>query len=66
MFWLEKCPRCKGDLFLESSAYEQSIVCLQCGNRIHEGDSTDHMRVARLKRTRSPRLPRVNKELSAV
>lgn len=32
MMWLEACPRCRGDLFLDSDAYGRFVSCIQCGN----------------------------------
>jgi len=29
---LRACPRCQGDLFLDS--YEEDFACLQCGRRV--------------------------------
>lgn len=40
MCWFKTCPRCKGDLFLERDAYEQSIACLQCGWRVYGGQQS--------------------------
>ncbi len=31
MLWFKACPRCLGDLILESDLYGQSVSCLQCG-----------------------------------
>jgi hypothetical protein len=31
MMWLKGCPRCHGDLVLESDYYGQYATCLQCG-----------------------------------
>jgi Zn-finger nucleic acid-binding protein len=31
MMWLKACPRCRGDLFLESDEYGRFVNCIQCG-----------------------------------
>ncbi len=31
MMWLKACPRCLGDLILESDVDGRSVGCLQCG-----------------------------------
>lgn len=30
MFWLKACPKCHGDLHMESDTYGPYIACLQC------------------------------------
>jgi hypothetical protein len=32
MMWRRSCPRCRGDLALESDFYGQCVSCIQCGN----------------------------------
>ncbi len=64
MFWLKTCPRCNGDLFLDINSYEQSIVCLQCGNRIYGIIGARDLRAARSGIKRGPRLPRFTEKLS--
>ena len=32
MFWIKKCPRCRGDLISESDIHGAFISCLQCGH----------------------------------
>jgi hypothetical protein len=32
MFWLKKCPRCRGDLIGESDVHGAFVSCLQCGH----------------------------------
>ena len=32
MFWLKKCPRCRGDLISESDVHGTFVSCLQCGH----------------------------------
>lgn len=31
MFFLKACPKCHGDLYLDSDSYGTFIECLQCG-----------------------------------
>lgn len=31
MFWLKACPRCHGDLFIDSDYYGHFACCIQCG-----------------------------------
>lgn len=31
MMWLKACPRCAGDLLLQSDFYGSNVACLQCG-----------------------------------
>ena len=31
MVWLKGCPKCKGDLFLDSDCYGKFQTCIQCG-----------------------------------
>jgi hypothetical protein len=31
MMWLKSCPRCRGDLVLDSDYYGQYVSCIQCG-----------------------------------
>ena len=33
MLWIKCCPRCLGDMFLESDPDGPEWVCIQCGNR---------------------------------
>ena len=34
MFWLKACPRCRGDIYLESNELEgNELHCMQCGFR---------------------------------
>jgi hypothetical protein len=48
MLYLKGCPRCRGDLLLETSSTESDLVCLQCSFR------TDARRVQRYKRIPTP------------
>ena len=32
MMWRKSCPRCRGDLVLDSDHYGQYVSCIQCGN----------------------------------
>jgi hypothetical protein len=34
MFWIKKCPRCRGDLIGESDIHGSFITCLQCGHML--------------------------------
>ena len=36
MMWFKACPRCLGDLILETDLYGQSVCCLQCGCILNE------------------------------
>ncbi len=36
MMWLKACPRCRGDLFLDSDYYGPSVSCIQCGHILQE------------------------------
>jgi len=31
MMWLKSCPRCHGDLVLDSDYYGSYVSCIQCG-----------------------------------
>ena len=31
MMWLKGCPKCHGDLYLDSDGYGTFVECLQCG-----------------------------------
>lgn len=31
MMWLKSCPRCRGDLMLDSDYYGHYVSCIQCG-----------------------------------
>jgi hypothetical protein len=31
MIWLKSCPRCRGDLFMDSDYYGRFVSCIQCG-----------------------------------
>ncbi len=32
MFWLKACPKCHGDLHMESDSYGSYITCLRCSH----------------------------------
>jgi len=34
--WLGACPRCRGDLVLESDLFGEFVSCLQCGTILNE------------------------------
>lgn len=36
MMWLKACPRCRGDLFLDSDYYGNYVCCIQCGHTLDE------------------------------
>lgn len=36
MMWLGACPRCRGDLFLQSDLFGEFVSCLQCGTILNE------------------------------
>ncbi len=36
MVWLQACPRCRGDLILESDLFGEFVSCLQCGTILNE------------------------------
>ena len=36
MLWRKSCPRCRGDLVMESDFYGQYVSCIQCGNILGE------------------------------
>jgi hypothetical protein len=38
MIWLRSCPRCHGDLTVESDIYGRYLSCLQCGGEIDEAE----------------------------
>jgi uncharacterized protein YbaR (Trm112 family) len=43
MIWLKQCPRCRGDLVLDSDRYGMYVYCLQCGHQINELEERDLM-----------------------
>ncbi len=36
MMWFKACPRCRGDLFLDSDYYGPAVSCIQCGHTLQE------------------------------
>jgi ssDNA-binding Zn-finger/Zn-ribbon topoisomerase 1 len=36
MMWQGACPRCRGDLVLESDLFGEFVSCLQCGTILNE------------------------------
>lgn len=36
MLWRKSCPRCRGDLVIESDFYGAYVSCIQCGNILGE------------------------------
>lgn len=45
MMWLKACPRCRGDLFLDSDAYGRFVSCIQCGNVLDKAQERALFRV---------------------
>jgi len=50
MMWSKSCPRCHGDLFLDSDLREEFVNCLQCGAALTESQ----VRLLRLPQRRLP------------
>ena len=42
MFGFKLCPRCHGDIFLDSDSDEWLLMCLQCGYRKYLGRLGDY------------------------
>lgn len=59
MMWPKACPRCQGDLFLDSDYYGNYVSCIQCGYAL---DKSDRSLLARLWMNSSPELSRVTEE----
>jgi hypothetical protein len=38
MIWLKACPRCRGDLTLQSDMYGSYLACIQCGGEFEEAE----------------------------
>ncbi len=36
MMWLGACPRCRGDLHLDSDHFGKFVSCLQCGTILNK------------------------------
>ncbi len=56
MMWLKSCPRCRGDLILDSDYYGHFVSCIQCGASL---DKTQHDALQqRLFAETAPELPK--------
>lgn len=40
MMWLKACPRCGGDLFMDSDYYGHFVCCIQCGVTLDKSQQT--------------------------
>jgi len=40
MIWMKSCPRCHGDLFLDTDYYGQYVCCIQCGNTLDNAEES--------------------------
>jgi len=40
MMWLKSCPRCRGDLVLDSDYYGNYVSCIQCGAALDNSRQT--------------------------
>ncbi len=40
MMWLKSCPRCRGDLVLDSDYYGNYVSCIQCGASLDKSQKT--------------------------
>jgi hypothetical protein len=40
MFWLKACPRCHGDLRIDSDHYGHFACCIQCGAYLDQPQQT--------------------------
>lgn len=40
MFWMKACPKCHGDLYLDSDVHGTYIACLQCGHYLPQAEPT--------------------------
>lgn len=57
MLWLKSCPRCRGDMVLESDFYGQYLSCIQCGNVLGERQARS------VALGRAPRFPKAGSEV---
>ena len=53
MFWLKRCPQCRGDLIAESDVHGSYVVCLQCGRTL----TNQEEQTLRAERTSAPERP---------
>ena len=40
MMWLKSCPRCRGDLILDSDYYGNYVSCIRCGASLDRSEQT--------------------------
>ena len=40
MMWLKSCPRCRGDLVLDSDYYGRYVSCIQCGASLDKSEQS--------------------------
>jgi DNA-directed RNA polymerase subunit M/transcription elongation factor TFIIS len=59
--WPKACPRCGGDLFLDSDYYGNYVSCIQCGYAL---ERSDRSLLARLWTNRSPELSQATVRVS--
>ena len=45
MMWLKACPRCHGDLYLDSDYYGHFLGCIQCGHTLDKSQQGLFMRL---------------------
>ncbi len=57
MMWRKACPRCGGDLFLDSDLHGDFISCIQCGAVMDESQVRWLSVLARRGRDPGDRLP---------
>jgi hypothetical protein len=36
MMWFKACPRCRGDMFMDSDYYGPVVSCIQCGHTLQQ------------------------------
>ena len=57
MMWLKSCPRCRGDLILDSDYYGHYVSCIQCGASLDK--TQQHALQQRLFAKTAPQLPKM-------
>jgi Restriction alleviation protein Lar len=62
MMWLKACPRCRGDLVLDSDYYGSYVSCVQCGASLDKSQQSSFQRRLFANRSASS-LPEMNREL---
>ena len=46
MIWLKACPKCRGDMVLDTDYYGHYVSCIQCGNSLDKAQiSLFHQRL---------------------